>query len=73
VLVNVSSSRLIIGFAMSFNVTTWVQDLGFLKSFGLYSFALAIASLGLPLVYRYGKSMRVWTAGRIQGKTIGTD
>lgn len=65
VLVNVSSFRLIVGFAMSFNVTSWVQSVGFFPTFGYYSLALVLASLGLPLVYRYGKRIRAWTAGRL--------
>ncbi|KAL2876156.1 hypothetical protein SGCOL_008699 [Colletotrichum sp. CLE4] len=66
VLVNVSSSRLIIGFIMSFNVTTWIEDLGFLKNFGIYSAALAGVSMLLPVMYKYGKPMRAWTAGRLE-------
>ena len=66
-LVNVSSIRLIVGFALSFNATTWIQDIGFLPSFSIYAGVLAVASLGLPLVYIYGKRLRSWTAG--QGST----
>ncbi|KAK3307697.1 major facilitator superfamily domain-containing protein [Chaetomium strumarium] len=65
VLVNVSSFRLIIGFTMSFNATTWVEQLGFQRSFGFYSLALAVASLGLPVVFAFGKRLRAWTALRI--------
>lgn len=65
-LVNVSSIRLIVGFAMSFNVTTWVQDMGFLRTFGYYSIALALASLCLPIVYYTGKRVRAWTVGTLE-------
>lgn len=65
VLVNVASLRLVIGFAMSFDATTWVEQLGFLRSFAIYSGALAIASLGLPLVYIYGKRIRKYTSGKL--------
>jgi hypothetical protein len=66
VLVNVSSWRLIVGFAMSFKATDWVQDMGFLAGFGVYSAALAAASIiGLPIVYIYGKRIRDYTAGRL--------
>lgn len=68
VLVNVSSFRLIIGFAMSFNATTWVEDLGFTRSFGYYSLVLALVSLGLPAVYIYGKRLRAWTGGRLESR-----
>ncbi|WYZ39290.1 hypothetical protein EsH8_III_001204 [Colletotrichum jinshuiense] len=69
VLVNVSSSRLIIGFIMSFNVTTWIEDLGFLKNFGIYSAALAGVSMLLPVMYIYGKPIRAWTAGYLEPST----
>jgi MFS family permease len=65
VLVNVSSIRLIVGFAMSFNATSWIENIGFFKSFAIYSGALAISCLGLPFVYKYGKRIRSWTAGRL--------
>ena len=70
VLVNVSSIRLVVGFALSFNATTWVQQLGFIRSFAYYSAALAAASLGLPLVYIYGKRIRAWTGGRLEASVI---
>ncbi|KAK2032977.1 major facilitator superfamily transporter [Colletotrichum zoysiae] len=66
VLVNVSSARLIVGFIMSFNVTTWIEELGFFKNFGIYSAALAGVSMLLPVMYKYGKPMRAWTAGRLE-------
>ncbi len=69
-LVNASSFRLIIGFALSFNVTTWVEELGLFKCFGIYSAALGIATLGLPLVYVYGKRMRAWTGGRLEASVV---
>ncbi|KAH8886736.1 MFS general substrate transporter [Thozetella sp. PMI_491] len=70
VLVNVSSFRLIVGFAMSFNATTWIEQLGFLESFGIYSGSLALVSLGLPFVYLYGKRIRSWTAGQLQPSLV---
>lgn len=50
---------------MSFNATTWVEDIGFMKSFAIYAGALAFATLGLPLVYFYGKRIRAFTAGKL--------
>ncbi|KAF3768741.1 MFS general substrate transporter [Cryphonectria parasitica EP155] len=64
VLINISSFRLIIGFALSFDATTWVEQLGFMKSFCIYAAALGIVTLGLPLVYFYGKKIRAFTAGK---------
>lgn len=69
-LVNVSSFRLIVGFALSFNATTWVEDLGFLESFGVYSGALAVVALGLPAVYIYGKQIRAWTSGSLERNAV---
>lgn len=54
---------------MSFDATTWVENLGFLKSFGIYSGALGITALGLPLVYFYGKKIRAFTAGNLGANT----
>lgn len=65
ILVNVSSFRCIIGFAMSFKATTWVEDLGFLVSFSIYAGVLAFFSLMLPIFYFYGKRMRRWTSGTV--------
>ncbi|KAM7206122.1 Major facilitator superfamily domain containing protein [Naviculisporaceae sp. PSN 640] len=70
VLVNVSSFRFIVGFAMSFKVTSWIQNSGFLRTFGYYSIALVLASLGLPVVYLYGKKIRAWTAGTLEGDLV---
>lgn len=64
-----SSLRLIIGFAMSFDATTWVEQLGFLRSFSIYAGALAVASLGLPLVYVYGKRIRKYTSRKLDSSS----
>lgn len=62
---------------MSFNVTTWIEDLGFFKNFGIYSAALAGVSMLLPVMYKYGKPIRAWTAGRLEpavlAKTLDDD
>ncbi len=55
---------------MSFNAINWIEDIGFFESFGIYSAALAFASLGLPLVYIYGKRIRSWTAGQLEPAVI---
>lgn len=57
---------------MSFDATSWVEQLGFLKSFGIYSGALGIAALGWPLVYFYGKRIRAFTAGKLGPTTTTT-
>jgi len=66
VLVNVSSFRCIIGFAMSFRATEWINDRGFFGSFGIYAAVLAGLSMLLPVMYLYGKKIRKWTAGTVR-------
>ncbi|KIV98990.1 uncharacterized protein PV09_09270 [Verruconis gallopava] len=66
VLVNVSSFRCVVGFAMSFRATTWVEQRGFFGSFAIYAGVLAALTALLPLFYFYGKRFRQWTAGTIQ-------
>ncbi|KAE9983493.1 hypothetical protein BLS_004266 [Venturia inaequalis] len=66
VLVNVASWRCIIGFAMSFHATTWVEERGFLGSFGLYAGVLVVIACFLPVIYIFGKRIRQWTAGTVK-------
>jgi MFS family permease len=66
VLVNISSFRCIIGFALSFRATTWVAQMGFMASFAIYAGVLAVLSCFLPFLYVYGKPLRKWTAGTVK-------
>ncbi|KAJ0122933.1 hypothetical protein J7T55_011394 [Diaporthe amygdali] len=66
VLVNVSSLRLVVGFALSFDSTTWIEQLGFMVNFAIYGGIMAGFALGLPIMYIYGKRIRAWTAGRLE-------
>ncbi|KAG8167295.1 hypothetical protein KVR01_002984 [Diaporthe batatas] len=66
VLVNVSSLRLVVGFALSFDMTTWVEQLGFMTNFAIYGGIMAAFALGGPVMYIYGKRIRAWTAGRLE-------
>ena len=50
---------------MSFRVTSWIEDRGFLGSFAIYGAVLAVLSCLLPFMYAFGKPMRKWTAGTI--------
>lgn len=68
VLVNVSSWRCIIGFAMSFRATTWVEERGFLGSFAIYAGVLAALACFLPVIYLFGKRIRQWTAGTVKNE-----
>lgn len=62
VLVNVSSFRCIIGFAMSFRATNWIEERGFLGSFSIYAAVLAVFSALLPLIFVYGRRIRQWAS-----------
>lgn len=53
---------------MSFRVTTWVEDRGFLGSFAIYAAVLAVVSLLLPVMFFYGKRIRQFTAGTVRSK-----
>jgi hypothetical protein len=65
VLVNVSSFRCIIGFGMSFRVTTWIEERGFLGSFSIYAAVLGVLFALLPFIYVFGKRIRQWTSGTV--------
>lgn len=60
-----SSFRLIAGFLISFKSADMILALGFLKTFGIYAAIMALFSLMLPFVYKYGKRMRLWSAGKL--------
>lgn len=55
---------------MSFRVTDWIQDLGFMVNFAIYSGALAAVALLLPAMYIYGKRIREWTGGRLEARVV---
>ncbi|KAF3762668.1 MFS general substrate transporter [Cryphonectria parasitica EP155] len=73
VLVTMSSFRLIAGFLISFKSADWILSLGFLKTFGIYSGIMALFSLMLPVVYMYGKRMRLWSAGQLETSSEDSD
>lgn len=68
VLVNVSSLRIIIAFFFASLATTWVEDKGLLPTFVIYAEIMIVLLLFLPLLWFYGKKIRVWTAGSVQVK-----
>ncbi|QDS76825.1 hypothetical protein FKW77_002884 [Venturia effusa] len=68
VLVNISSWRCIIGFALSFRATDWVEERGFLGSFSIYAGILAALACILPVMYVCGKRIRQWTAGTVKSE-----
>lgn len=60
-----SSFRLIAGFLISFKSADWILDIGFIKTFSIYSGIMLLFTLMLPLVFYYGKQMRLWSAGKL--------
>lgn len=70
VLVNVSSLRIIIGFFVASLATTWVQEKGLLRTFVIYAEAMIVVFLSLPLLFFFGKKIRILTAGRIKSSGI---
>lgn len=65
VLVNVSSLRIIIAFFLSSKSTLWIAERGFLNTFVIYAEVIIVVSLGIPLLYFFGRKMRQWTAGSV--------
>lgn len=61
-----SSFRLIAGFFISFKAADWILVMGFIKTFSIYSAIMLLFSLMLPLVYIYGKRMRLWSARQFE-------
>lgn len=47
-------------------MSNWVQKLGFLANFAIYSGIMAAFALCGPIMYIYGKRIRAWSAGRLQ-------
>lgn len=60
-----SSFRLIAGFLISFKAADMILALGFLKTMAIYSGIMLVFSVMLPWVYKYGKRMRLWSAGML--------
>jgi hypothetical protein len=67
VLVNVSSLRIIIAFFFASQATLWIMEKGPLQTFAIYAEAMIVLSLGIPILYFFGKRLRRWTAGSING------
>jgi MFS family permease len=66
VLVNVSSLRIIIAFFFATQATIWIMEKGPMQTFAIYAEVMIVLSLGIPLLYFFGKKLRRWTAGKVQ-------
>ncbi|KAH8900625.1 major facilitator superfamily transporter [Thozetella sp. PMI_491] len=70
VLVTMSSFRLIAGFLISFKSADWILQLGFMKTFAIYSGIMALFSFMLPGIYAYGKRMRIWSVRKFDKESM---
>lgn len=65
-LVNIASFRFIIAFFLTFECSNWIVDLGYAKTFTIYSCIIAAFMLLIPVVYFMGPSWRRrWSANHI--------
>lgn len=66
VLVNVSSLRIIIAYFFASLATTWVQEKGLLPTFVIYAEVMIVLVLFMPVMWFFGKRIRMWTAGKVK-------
>ncbi|KAK2589915.1 hypothetical protein QQS21_012406 [Conoideocrella luteorostrata] len=57
-LVNIASFRCLIAFVLSFRVSEWVAELGYLKTFCMYAGILGAFILFIPIIYIWGDKWR---------------
>ncbi|ATY65964.1 Major facilitator superfamily general substrate transporter [Cordyceps militaris] len=57
-LVNIASFRLMVAFVLSFRVSEWVAELGYMKTFVMYAGILGGFILFIPIIYKWGPSWR---------------
>lgn len=57
-LVNIASFRCLIAFILSFRVSEWVAELGYMKTFIMYASILGAFILLIPVVYIWGEGWR---------------
>lgn len=57
-LVNIASFRCLIAFVLSFKVSSWIVDFGYLRSMAIYTGVIGFFALLLPVVYIWGPAWR---------------
>ncbi|KAF6831254.1 major facilitator superfamily transporter [Colletotrichum musicola] len=57
-LVNIASFRALLAFVLSFKISDWVVELGYLKAMMIYTGLIAAFAAALPIVYHYGPAWR---------------
>ncbi|KAK4629328.1 hypothetical protein CLAFUW4_07959 [Fulvia fulva] len=65
-LVNIASFRCLVAFALSFQVSEWIANLGYFNSMIIYTGSIAFFGALIPVVYRWGPAWRKrWPAERL--------
>ncbi|KAG6001020.1 hypothetical protein E4U21_004778 [Claviceps maximensis] len=71
-LVNIASFRCLIAFVLSFRVSEWVADLGYLKTFLIYAGVLSSFILFIPIIYVWGAGWRKRLSARSKKPVVGS-
>lgn len=73
VIVSASSLKIIATFFLATNATTWLQAVGAMKLYAAFAEMLLLVSLGLPLLFVFGKRLRQWTSGTVKDRSLKTN
>lgn len=65
VVVNVATLRIFTTFFLNTQATTWLSQLGPLRFMIYIAIMLLVVSFGIPLLFKFGKQLRVKTSGKI--------
>jgi hypothetical protein len=57
-LVNIASFRCLVAFLLTFRISEWVADMGYLKTFGIYAGVMGGFILFIPIIYVFGPGWR---------------
>lgn len=70
VIVSASSLKIVATFFLATNATTWLQAVGAMKLYAAFAEMLLLVSLGLPLLFVFGKRLRQWTSGTVKDRSL---
>jgi hypothetical protein len=57
-LVNIASFRCLMAFLLTFRISVWIADMGYLKTFGIYAGIMGGFIMFIPIVYVFGPGWR---------------
>jgi MFS family permease len=57
-IVNIASFRCLIAFLLTFRISEWVANMGYLKTFGIYAGVMGGFILFIPIIYVFGPGWR---------------